>query len=121
MAKHNEEIYPYREGYPNSLPRVLHHITESPTSEARFAMAILERWAMVSAREDGEDSSGRQKLRLLPVEEVVNRACDIAETAYGVFRARDWMLTVPTIEDINEAVSKREDERENGDPRKKRR
>ena len=44
----------------------------------RYAGAMIERWGMVAACPDGEDSSGRSKLRLATPEELVDRAYAVA-------------------------------------------
>lgn len=61
------------------------------TTEARFAMQLIERWGMVDAAPDGEDKAGRSKLRLLDPIEVVDRACDTASFAMVAFTARGWL------------------------------
>lgn len=66
-----------------------------PNTEARMATAFIERWGMVAARPDGEDSAGRQKLSLLTPEELVGRACATAKLACQEFEKRGWMLHVP--------------------------
>lgn len=111
-----ETLYAVR---PNSYgddktPRMVIHRTELPTDEARFAMAILERWAMVQAKESGEDSAGRAKLSLMPVNETVERACNIAEGAFVTFRKRGWMLDVPSLDEMEEQIEARENRKENG-------
>ena len=66
--------------------------------EAKFAEEIMIRLSLISAKENGEDSAGRQKLRTLTDEEVVQRACNIAELAYREFEKRDWLIDVPSVE-----------------------
>lgn len=77
------------------------YVTELPTSEASFAMQLIERWGLVAAMPDGEDSSGRAKLRLPTTDELVNRAFDIATKAYEVAKQRGLMLNVPDLNEIN--------------------
>jgi hypothetical protein len=66
-----------------------------PEGRARMASALIEKWGMVAAAHDGEDSAGRTRLRLMTPPEVVNRACDTAEYAYAVFEKRGWLHDVP--------------------------
>ena len=73
---------------------VLHHLRE-PCTEARIAEALIERWGIVAARSDGEDSAGRQKLALLTPQELVERACETAALACAEFDRRGWFLHVP--------------------------
>ena len=96
------------------LPSLVVHRGELPTDEASFAMAILERWAMVQGQTDGEDSAGRARLKLMPVDEAVQRACDISESAYAAFRVRGWMLDVPSLNELEEHIEARENKKENG-------
>jgi len=63
------------------------HETEIAEQEAKLAFSLLERWGMVAASPDGEDSAGRQKLRLSTPEELVGRAFTVAKIA--VDHARD--------------------------------
>lgn len=46
---------------------------------SELAVGLIERLALVAAKDDGEDSMGRSKLKLLSAEEVVMRAFSIAE------------------------------------------
>ena len=63
--------------------------------EARFAMVLMEKWGMVNAEPDGEDSAGRARLRPATPKEVVNRACELSSLAMDEFRARDWIVDLP--------------------------
>ena len=62
---------------------------------ARMAGALIQRWGMVAAITDGEDSAGRSKLRLMTVPELVARACDTAAAALAAFSERGWLVDVP--------------------------
>ena len=73
-------------------------IIERPQYEnqqARLAVVLVEKWGMIAATTDGEDSAGRQRGKLMEVGEVVERACEMSEQLYQAFEVRDWMLTVP--------------------------
>ena len=69
--------------------------TITPNSIARLASAMAERFALVAAMPDGEDSAGRQKLRLPTAEECAVRSCDLAQALWGEFSRRDWLITLP--------------------------
>jgi len=74
-------------------------------SIASFAFQIIERFAMVAAQPDGEDSAGRSKLELLPTDKVAIRAFDIAEAAYAEAEKRGHLLRFPSLyEDQSETV-----------------
>jgi hypothetical protein len=72
--------------------------TRIPDYRATLATELLARWGCIAAMPDGEDSAGRQKLRLIPPQEVVKRACDIAGWAIDEMEFRGWYLEVPTPE-----------------------
>ncbi len=76
-----------------TLPAV--YKKEVLNSEGLLATVMLEKWGMVAAVEDGEDSVGRAKLRLLTPEELVERACTVATIAMQRFRDRGWTLELP--------------------------
>jgi hypothetical protein len=84
----------------NSAKRLFVHETESPNRKAVFACRIIERWALVAAKVDGEDSAGRAKLGVLPPAEIVKHACDTAQLAFAEFEKRGWMLQMPDISDL---------------------
>lgn len=62
---------------------------------AELACEMMARWGCVAGEADGEDSAGRQKLRVATANELVTRACDIAERAMSEFSARGWVADVP--------------------------
>jgi hypothetical protein len=76
--------------------------------QGAFAMAFIEKWGMVAALPDGEDSSGRAKLRLATVDETVGRACDMAEKAYAEFERRGWFTLLPSMAELTDAVKDKE-------------
>lgn len=55
------------------------------------ALDIIRHAALVSAKENGEDSSGRQKLMLLPAKDVATRALDIAGILVDGAVERGWV------------------------------
>ncbi len=66
-----------------------------PTPQAELAMTLIERWGMVAGDVDGEDSAGRQKIRLQTPDELIERACKTAEAAMAEFQQRGWMMAIP--------------------------
>lgn len=82
------------------------HKTHEPYTVARIAMSMAERWGMVAAMPDGEDSAGRQKLRVLTPEELANKACATAAALWKEFGERDWFYENP----MPIAVSKKEED-----------
>ena len=56
--------------------------------QAKIAEDLLRHLAIATAVEDGEDSAGRQKFRLMTPEEVSTRAFAIAEKTVAIAIAR---------------------------------
>lgn len=71
--------------------------TAVPYPQAELAERLIHHFGVVAAATDGEDSAGRAKLKLLSPEEVVARACQIAELAHLEFQKRDWLLKLPAL------------------------
>ena len=70
---------------------------ELPHWEARLACLLIEKWGLVAAEIDGEDSAGRSKLRSMTPEEMVERACSTAALAVAEIRKRGWVTMTPTF------------------------
>lgn len=63
--------------------------------QARLAADLMRHLSIAAGQEDGEDSAGRQKIRLMPPGDVAKRAVEIAAAAYAEFDDRGWLLEVP--------------------------
>ena len=75
------------------------HESEHFELEGALAVVMIERWGMIAAVEDGEDSSGRSKLRALTPEELVTRAFDTAKLAMARAREAGLVLEIaPPVE-----------------------
>ncbi len=108
------EVKAIRDSYGPGIPaRAVIHARQAASDEAKFMMAIIERWAMVAATPDGEDSAGRAKLGHLPIEDMVVRAADIAERTFKEITSRGWLIQIPSLAQCEEDVKEREDKREN--------
>ena len=81
------------------------HKSQIPNLKATLALSMVERWGPVAGMPDGEDSAGRQKLRIQNVDELVDRACSTADMLVNAFKTRNWLLNVP--------APKLDDEKEN--------
>jgi hypothetical protein len=90
-------------------PRIAIHEPEHPNFEARLAINLLERWGLVAAESDGEDASGRAKLRLSTPEELSKRACDVAAQTTAELRKRGWILELPSQSKIDEQFRKQKE------------
>lgn len=81
--------------------------TEVFDEVAGFASALIERWGLVAAMPDGEDSSGRARLRLPTTDELVKRAFDIAEATFAEAAARSHVIPLPDLNEINADIDAR--------------
>jgi hypothetical protein len=71
------------------------HQSKKVFSVGALAMQLTERWGMVTAVPDGEDSAGRQKHKLLTPRELALRACDCAAELFKEIESRGWVFDVP--------------------------
>ena len=78
------------------------HNTEIPEDEAKLALDLISRWGMVAAMPDGEDSSGRSKVRLSTPEELSERAFSTAKIAFETVRANGLMYKIGSFLDAKE-------------------
>jgi len=67
---------------------------------ARTAQEFIDRWGMVAAIPDGEDSAGRQKLRLATPDELVVRAMQTVDLLYSAMDAAGWRLDIPSYSEF---------------------
>lgn len=74
---------------------------ETVDQEGAFAFALIERWGMVAAKGDGEDSSGRAKLALMTPQELVERAFETVRLAWQEARKRGLMVDCPDLNELN--------------------
>lgn len=54
-------------------------------------MDFINKWGMVAAIPDGEDSAGRSKLRLATSIELVERAEEVTKLAFKALRDNGWL------------------------------
>ena len=69
--------------------------TKALYSVAVMATEMSTRLALIACEDDGEDSAGRQKLRLSTPEEVASRSCAIAAALWAQFEQREWLFDLP--------------------------
>lgn len=94
-------------------PTVLICRLEHPTLEGEFMLQLIEKHALITAEDNGEDSAGRQKMRKQTALEIVSAAAEITEEAFGEMRARNWTVRSPDLEPLwVEHMAKRERERD---------
>ncbi len=80
--------------YSNDEKEIVLHQRRMVDQRASFAMQLMERWGMVAATPDGDDSSGRQKMRHLDPDEVARFACETSQFAFAEFEKRGWIAVV---------------------------
>ena len=79
----------------------------------RIALILIEKWGTVAGHiREKEDSSGRAVLDVMPVEDVVKRAFDMAELATVELERRKWIRAVNmTPEQLGAQLRRVEDAR----------
>ena len=104
------DLHAVRPRYPDNVFSVVvgNHERQRPDMRARFALACIERWGMVAAVPDGEDSAGRSKMRRCGVDEVVQFACLSAEAAFNQFQKRGWLIDIPSLDEVRDALQDNE-------------
>ena len=70
---------------------------------ARLAWELLRAHSVICAVDGGEDTAGRQRLAMMPADEVAKRALAIAESFVTECEARNY-LCVPTM-DMDQAAA----------------
>ena len=71
------------------------HNDEVPDFCGNIACVLVERWGTVAAEPDGEDSTGRAKMKLQTPQDLVNRAITTAEILVEGLQQRGHMLRLP--------------------------
>lgn len=68
---------------------------ETGTVECTIAERLITHFGAIACESDGEDTSGRQKLRLMTPNELVARCFDIADVFCTAARQRGWLIPLP--------------------------
>ena len=84
----------------NDVRQIAVHNDEISNPEALLTFALVERWGMIMGTPDGEDSSGRQKVRIMTASELVERACRVTEQVFMACRDLGWIRPGPTAEEF---------------------
>jgi hypothetical protein len=106
----NDNLMAQKEGY-TGLIRAQVHSNLCHTIKSEMAYNLIKYWATVAATPDGEDSSGRQKLRLQTPEELVAKSFDVTEKFFAEATRRNWIHNFPGYIELDAALSA-EDEAE---------
>ena len=106
------EIKIEKERYDNKPVQTVND-TDYFGTKSKIVVQLISRWGMISCIEDGEDSSGRAKVRLATEEELVKRAFKIADLMFNELEMRDWLVQTNTFETMDQAVENIIEEKEN--------
>ena len=87
--------------YAEGNKEVQAYFLESPSPQAVLAFNLVERFGMIAGAPDGFDEVGRQKMRLLRPEEVVQRAFDCARLAFEAARGEGLLIDLPDLAEVN--------------------
>ncbi len=94
-----------------SKPCIRVHERNHLELRARTSIAFIERWGMVAAVPDGEDTTGRQKLRLATPTELVERACVITEQLFSAMDSKGWITELPSVANVEAKFNTNEEEK----------
>lgn len=81
----------------NSHKKLMFEQSHGFDEVAGMAHALVVEWGKFPVEEDGEDSTGRSKARVIGPEEVVNRAFEAAQYFYDQAFARGHMVELPPL------------------------
>jgi len=88
------------EGHEFEYRRKLVHRTKALSIAGDLAFRLVERYGLINAQEDGEDSAGRAKIKLMPVHDTIQRCFDLAEAFVLEADRRGHIIDVPLPEKI---------------------
>ncbi len=71
----------------------------SQSVEAELICRFLEQWGMVQGKSGAEDSSGRAKIELMPVADVVDRAFEMASLAVARLQSEGHLRDLGELKD----------------------
>lgn len=83
---------------------IMGHMRKIPDQRALFAMTCIEKWGLVAAEIEGEDSAGRAKVRRMTPDEIVTHAVAVAQKAFTAFEREGWIIDIPSYPDLLDAV-----------------
>lgn len=70
-----------------------------PNETGELAIQFATHFGMVAAKIEGEDSGGRSKMELQSPDEVVDRACEMAELLVARLKKKNWIIDLPDLPD----------------------
>jgi len=102
------DVHTNKFGYERE-PVISTHDNEHLTIKARVCLEMIQRWALVAAEDDGEDSHGRSKLKLSEPDALVNRATILTELAFKRFHEKNWIVKLPSLHEATEKAKIKDD------------
>lgn len=79
---------------------------EDLTLRAKLVIELL-RCGCIAGINSGEDSQGRAKLSLQNPLELVDRTFEIVDLAFIEFSKRDWLVSLPTLEEMEGQIDRK--------------
>ena len=94
MSNKKEQIKWVREESQYGEPT--YRLEREPGMEAHMLIDLVAKWGCVACIPDGEDSAGRQKMRLQTPEELVERSAEMVERTCAALDRRGWLIERPS-------------------------
>lgn len=82
---------------------------KTPGQIGQFAMELVRSWGLVVGKASEEDSAGRSVMAVMPIEEVVGRACDLAEGTFAELGKRGLLVEIADREAARDQVREERD------------
>jgi hypothetical protein len=96
------ELVAGENNYKNYEGRAFIHQRKIPDQRAVFAQDMMRTWGMVVGRPAiAMEPQDKREMTLMPVSEVIERACSMADLAFKEFAARGWLLETPSWEELH--------------------
>jgi hypothetical protein len=105
------ETHVTTERFDRDYASVIHHERHHVSFEGKIMLDMIIKWGMISAEPDGEDSQGRQQLKLMPEEMLVARASSVTQYALAELKQQGWIVEIPSMKElikIKENANKKE-------------
>ena len=90
----------YKDHFSNFDPQPRIFNSEQLNWKARLTLRLIERWGLLTAVQEGEDSQGRAKLNQESPKAIVDRAISIAEITVDRLHGMGWVERNPSYEDV---------------------
>lgn len=68
-----------------------------PNEVGELAIRFATHFGVIAATESGEDSQGRAKIALQSPQQVIDRACEMAQLLTDKMKANGWIVDLPDL------------------------